>query len=60
MVRFYRLTLARCFVPSVGSFTDMGTFIVLVTGQLAQEIKVIGRALEHLYGVLDEDNLNLH
>jgi hypothetical protein len=30
-----------------------------VTGQIAKEIDIIGRYIEQLYGVLDEDALKL-
>lgn len=33
--------------------------VVLVTGQIAQDIATLGQAIEHLYGVLNEDNLKL-
>ncbi|PIA95683.1 hypothetical protein CB0940_10716 [Cercospora beticola] len=33
---------------------------VLVTGQLAKDIEVVGQEVEGLYGTLNEDNLNLH
>ncbi|KAL1627260.1 hypothetical protein SLS56_006393 [Neofusicoccum ribis] len=32
---------------------------VLVTGQIAQDIASLGQDIEHLYGVLNEDNLKL-
>lgn len=35
------------------------TLVVLVTGQLAQDIASAGRDLEELYGTLDEDSLKL-
>jgi hypothetical protein len=35
------------------------TAIALVTGQLAQEILSVMREIEILYGVLDEDSLQL-
>lgn len=31
----------------------------LVTGQIAAEIQGIGRCIEQIYGVLDEDSLKL-
>ena len=34
--------------------------IVLVTGQVALDIEIIGRELEQMYGVLNEDNLKLN
>ena len=33
---------------------------MLVTGQVALDIEIIGRELEQMYGVLNEDNLKLN
>lgn len=33
--------------------------LVLVTGQLAEEIKKIGKEIEQLFGILNEDLLKL-
>jgi hypothetical protein len=49
MVGQLRIFCSSSFLHSAG----------LVTGQIGDEIKAIGRSIEQLYGVLNEDSLKL-
>ena len=50
-------TVSRYSLPRVLSSANLGT--ALVTGQLAEEIRKIGKEIEELFGVLDEETLKL-
>ena len=45
---------------ALSHFFTNASRIVLVTGQVALDIEIIGRELEQMYGVLNEDNLKLN
>jgi hypothetical protein len=55
----YRTTAEGRETTSEGDYEMLYAY-VLVTGQLAKEIGVVGREIEMLYGTLNEENLRLN
>lgn len=55
MVRPYSAVAASCDALRVITLTVLG----LVTGQIAAEIEGVANCIEQLYGVMNEDSLEL-
>lgn len=53
------LTVSQCWHPKIRSCVHAKPALALVTGQLSKEITDVGKEIEKLFGVLDEELLQL-